>query len=66
MRRDIVHEGANKLTYEIREIVTVAHRLRDMGVDITWENIGDPIQKGEQVPEWIKEIITDLVKENLT
>ncbi|MGE4286884.1 MAG: pyridoxal phosphate-dependent aminotransferase [Phycisphaerae bacterium] len=66
MRRNIVHEGAGQLTYEIREIVTVAHRLRDMGVNITWENIGDPIQKGEKVPEWIKETITDLMHDDIT
>jgi aspartate/methionine/tyrosine aminotransferase len=66
LRRNIVHEGAGQLTYEIREIVTVAHRLRDMGVNITWENIGDPIQKGEKVPEWIKETITDLMHDDIT
>jgi len=66
MRRDIVHEGSRQLTYEIREIVAVAHQLRDLGVEITWENIGDPIQKGEQVPQWIKDIIVSLVCEDRT
>ncbi|HQO82250.1 MAG TPA: aminotransferase, partial [Deltaproteobacteria bacterium] len=50
MRRDIVHEGSDQLTYEIREIVAVADVLRKYGVQITWENIGDPIQKGEKLP----------------
>lgn len=66
MRRDIVHEGAEQLTYEIREIVNVAHKLRDLGVDITWENIGDPINKGEKLADWIKQIITDLVADDHT
>ena len=66
MRRDIVHEGAEQLTYEIREIVKVAHQLRDLGVNITWENIGDPINKGEKLPDWIKDIITQLVSEDKT
>jgi len=64
MRRDIVHEGAGKLTYEIREIVAVAKRLQKAGVEITWENIGDPIQKGEKFPDWMKEIISELVRDD--
>ncbi|MBN2467259.1 MAG: pyridoxal phosphate-dependent aminotransferase [Deltaproteobacteria bacterium] len=66
MRRTIVHEGAEQLTYEIREIVAVAQELKTFGVDITWENIGDPIQKGEKVPQWIKDIIIRLVSDDKT
>lgn len=64
MRRMIVHEGAEQLTYEIREIVAVAHELRKLGVEITWENIGDPIQKGEKLPQWIKDIIGRLAADD--
>jgi len=66
MRRDIVHAGSRQLTYEIREIVAVAEDLKKLGVEITWENIGDPITKGEKVPDWIKDIITQLVSEDKT
>lgn len=66
MRRDIVHEGAEQLTYEIREIVAVAHDLQKLGVEITWENIGDPINKGEKIPDWIKDVIAGLVAEDKT
>ncbi|NQT25486.1 pyridoxal phosphate-dependent aminotransferase [candidate division KSB1 bacterium] len=66
MRRDIVHEGSGQLTYEIREIVEVALELQRFGLDITWENIGDPIEKGEKLPDWIKEIIIDLVSTDKT
>ncbi|MFA6009430.1 MAG: pyridoxal phosphate-dependent aminotransferase [Desulfobacteraceae bacterium] len=66
MRRDIVHAGSRQLTYEIREIVAVAEDLKKLGVEITWENIGDPITKGEKVPDWIKGIITQLVSEDKT
>ncbi|MEC9092594.1 MAG: pyridoxal phosphate-dependent aminotransferase, partial [Planctomycetota bacterium] len=31
------------------------------GVAITWENIGDPIQKGDSPPEWIREKVGDIV-----
>jgi alanine-synthesizing transaminase len=64
MRRQIVHEGAEQLTYEIREIVAVAHEFESLGVEITWENIGDPIQKGERMPDWIKEIVADLAMQD--
>lgn len=63
MRRNIVHDGAANLKYEIREIVAVAHKMRDLGTEITWENIGDPVQKGENPPKWIRDIVCDLVAE---
>lgn len=62
MRNNIVYEGADQLTYEIREIVNVAQKIEKTGIEIAWENIGDPIAKGEQVPTWIKEIIADIIK----
>ena len=65
MRRDIVHVGSGQLIYEIREIVEVGNKLKDMGVDITWENIGDPMAKGEKLPQWIKDIISELVNEDI-
>ncbi len=66
MRRDIEHVGWGKLTYEIRAIVAVAQDLRNLGLEIIWENIGDPIEKGEQVPGWIKEIIAGLTMNDKT
>jgi len=64
MRRNIVHSGADALIYEIRQIVGIAKKIQDLGVPITWENIGDPIQKGESVPSWMKAIVQGLVEEN--
>lgn len=66
MRRNIEHVGSGQLTYEIREIVAVAHELEKLGVKITYENIGDPVHKGEKLPEWIKEIIIDLVSKDFS
>ena len=57
MRTNIVHAGAEALTYEIRGIVAVAEQLEKLGVAIHWENIGDPVAKGYHVPAWIKDII---------
>lgn len=64
MRINIVHEGADELTYEIRGIVRVAEKLRQLGVEIVWENIGDPIAKGETVPQWIKDIVADIMRDD--
>ena len=66
MRRNIVHEGAGELTYAIREILQVAHAFRDLGVEMTWENIGDPIQKGERVAPWIREIMHEIVDQDVS
>lgn len=64
MRTDIVHIGAGKLTYEIRNIVNVAQRLEKLGVTINPENIGDPVAKGEKIPAWMKAIISELAMED--
>ena len=64
MRKRLLTEGAKELSYEIREIVKKANQLKALGLKIHWENIGDPIQKHCQIPEWIKEIVSDLAKEN--
>lgn len=64
MRRNIVHSGAGSLSYEIREIVAVGREIRSLGMPIVWENIGDPIEKGEIVPEWIRQVIHELVDES--
>lgn len=61
MRRSIVHEGAKNLSYEIREIVIVARQIRSLGQEITWENIGDPVEKGEEIVPWIREILHELL-----
>src|SRR5512142_1907119 len=66
MRNNIVSLGADELKYEIREIVAVAKEFAKLGIEINWENIGDPVQKGEKLPDWIKEIITGMMKEDLT
>lgn len=64
MRNNIVVPGAGELTYEIRNIVNVAEKLQKHGVTINWENIGDPIVKGEQIPVWMKEIVAGEVMQN--
>jgi aspartate/methionine/tyrosine aminotransferase len=66
MRNEIVYPGAGELTYEIRNIVNVAEKLQKHGVRINWENIGDPIVKGEVIPAWMKEIVAREALDNDT
>jgi aspartate/methionine/tyrosine aminotransferase len=64
MRNNIVHIGAGELTYEIRAIVEIADKLQQMGIKINMENIGDPIAKGEKIPDWMKKVVADLVMQD--
>ncbi len=64
MRTDIVHSGAGELTYEIRNIVNVGNKLEKVGLKVNWENIGDPVAKGEVIPQWMKEIVAEAVMED--
>jgi aspartate/methionine/tyrosine aminotransferase len=64
MRQPLLSEGAKELSYEIREIVKKAEQLRKLGLNISWENIGDPIQKNHIIPDWIKDIVADLARTN--
>jgi alanine-synthesizing transaminase len=66
MRQKLLNDGASELSYEIREIVKKADLLKKEGLNIIWENIGDPIQKNHKLPQWIKDIISDLVKDDDT
>ena len=50
MRNNIVSIGADELKYEIREIVAVAKEFGKLGVEIIWENIGDPVAEGGKDP----------------
>lgn len=44
--------------YEIRGIVEKAFSIQSAGIPVFWENIGDPVQKGLKVPEWMKSIVS--------
>jgi alanine-synthesizing transaminase len=61
MRNNIVHPGADELVYEIRKIVEVGEKIEKTGIHIIWDNIGDPVAKGQIVPQWMKEIVAAIV-----
>jgi len=65
MRFDIAKDGSG-LVYEIRQIVGVANKLKEYGREVIWENIGDPIHKGEKIPEWMKEVLIEILRDDLS
>ena len=65
MRFEIARGGSG-LTYDIRGIVPLANKFKEFGLEIIWENIGDPVQKGEQIPSWMKDVVTETIKEDLS
>ncbi|MCK4536580.1 MAG: pyridoxal phosphate-dependent aminotransferase, partial [Desulfuromonadales bacterium] len=38
----------------------IADKLKALGIQTNMENIGDPIAKGEKIPDWMKKIVADL------
>ncbi|MGY6559462.1 MAG: pyridoxal phosphate-dependent aminotransferase [Nitritalea sp.] len=66
MRTLLLRPGAEELSYEIRGIVKKARSIAALGQPITWENIGDPIQKNNKIPDWMKAIVSELVQEDIS
>ncbi|MEM6522417.1 MAG: pyridoxal phosphate-dependent aminotransferase [Bacteroidota bacterium] len=66
MRQNLLRQGADELSYEIRGIVRKAEQLLMLGHKVHWENIGDPIQKNQKIPEWMKDKIVELLQEDKT
>ncbi|NLO28739.1 MAG: pyridoxal phosphate-dependent aminotransferase [Actinobacteria bacterium] len=64
MRANLVSPSASHLSYAIRDIVKFGEVVRRHGVEVTWENIGDPIAKGETVAPWIRGIMHEVVELN--
>jgi alanine-synthesizing transaminase len=46
--------------------VEVAKKLKEYGIEVTWENIGDPIHKGEKIPDWMKDVLTGILRDDLS
>lgn len=65
MRADFATIGSG-LTYEIRNIVEIANFMKSRGMEISWENIGDPVMKGEKTPEWMKNILKEVIDDDMS
>jgi len=66
VRKNLIKKGDEHLRYEIREIVEIANEIVRRGVPMIWENIGDPVAKGEALPAWMKGIVEQAVREDRT
>jgi alanine-synthesizing transaminase len=66
MRTNLIKDGEEQLRYEIREIVEIANEVVKMGVPMIWENIGDPVAKGERIPDWMKTVVKDACDDDRT
>lgn len=66
MRVSPVNRNAKYLLYGIREVVEVAQDIKKLepSFKIIWENIGDPVEKGWKVPDFVREILSELLVEN--
>lgn len=64
MRALIDQNKTGLMRYGIREIVETAQQLQaiDPGIEFAWENIGDPVAKGWETPDFVKDILCDLIK----
>ena len=66
MRHSLLPEKLPKISYGIRQIVSKGFERENLGYPVIWENIGDPVQKGLQLPEWMREIVAEQIKDNST
>ena len=64
MRKNLIKKGDEHLRYEIREIVEIANEIVKLGVPMIWENIGDPVAKGEKIPTWMKAVVGEAVNDD--
>jgi len=66
MRKKIFNPKTALLQYGIREVVELAQKIgeADPRFKLIGENIGDPVAKGWDVPDFIKKILADLITKN--
>jgi hypothetical protein len=64
MRRNIVHPGASELTYEIRGITELAYEIQRLSGQPCSGRTSVIRSEGRVVPDWIKDIVADCVRDN--
>ncbi len=64
MRTSFSNPKVQFLRYEIREVVDVVQKLKEIDPEfkVIGENIGDPIAKGWRVPAFVKQLITEEIQ----
>lgn len=66
MRQPLLPADLPEISYGIRQIISKGFEREKLGYPVIWENIGDPVQKGVQLPAWMKEVIAEKVQDNNT
>lgn len=66
MRHPLLPEGLPEISYGIRQIVSKGFEREKLGYPVIWENIGDPVQKGMHLPEWMRELVAEQIHDNST
>jgi len=66
MRHSLLPKGLPKINYGIRQIVSKGHERENLGYPVIWENIGDPVQKGLRLPDWMRDIVAEHIQDNST
>ncbi len=62
MRQNLLRADSALLTYPIREVVEIGKKLEKLGgFSMIWENIGDPVAAGEEVPSWMHDVVQQQV-----
>ena len=62
MRQNILRADSALLTYPIREVVDIGKQLEKLGgFSMIWENIGDPVAAGEEIPSWMHDVVQEQV-----
>ncbi len=62
MRQNLLRADSALLTYPIREVVEIGKQLEKLGdFSMIWENIGDPVAAGEEVPNWMHDVVQEQV-----
>jgi len=67
VRQNLLRTEHSLLRYPIREVVEIGKRFEKLAhFKMIWENIGDPVASGEEIPDWMKNILSDHISDTAT
>jgi aspartate/methionine/tyrosine aminotransferase len=63
VRQNLLRTESSLLRYPIREVVEIGKKFERLAhFKMIWENIGDPVASGEEIPEWMKDILREQIE----
>ncbi len=67
MRQNLLRTEHSLLRYPIREVVGIGKKFEKLAdFEMIWENIGDPVASGEEIPDWMKNILSEHIADTAT